>query len=456
MSFKVAPRETIVKCTAYDNKFRAYPEEVKLKAARIEKARIDSKETEAMRYERLMTQKFLAGHYVIESPRLALLAKAGKVLLIVALFPPFFIFVTFPRYTFETLLPKIYSKVEEPIVKLAKNVAWISKWSIDVFNVALGKVARKLKINLPRLELPSIKFNRPETLIKTVKKPVQITLSAIKKTIEAFIALKDKAVSIVKPFQKAYAIAVNKLETYFEKIEENFGRFANFFKAAPPPVRAYGQKDPVPAWQETLIKAKERIEKAAETIKEVLSVPLLAVTHRLEPVYNFVSKFIPVMYNEIQNRYESVSNAIKSRILKAAELVNSAYEKVEGALVTTVNVIVESINHFLTPYYPIPGRIAHSVTSTAKTIKSRLTRKIKGVLSFGHALKKHAKSFHKSIIKAVKKVPALLEKAMKNLTRFGVNFLKALRSFFIILGVTIKILYLYIRDLNQKFINRQA
>lgn len=450
MSFKVAPRETIVKCTAYDNKFRAYPEEVKLKAARIEKARVDSQETEAMRYERLMTQKFLAGHYVIESPRLALLAKVGKAVLIMALFPPFFIFVTFPRFTFETLLPKIYSKVEEPIVKLAKNVAWISKWSIDVFNVALGKVARKLKISLPRIELPSFKFTFPQKIAKAVAKPFQTAAKIVEKTKEVLTALKERIISIVKPIQNVFNAAVDKTESIFIKVEEKLTLFANFFKASPPPMRAYGQKDPVPAWKEKLILAKESIEKVLETAKNIIMTPLHALVTQLEPVYNFVTSYVPYIYNQVQTRYESLVNAIKSRIEAATEVVNSIYKKVESAVISMTNTVIESINTLLTPYYPIPGRIARTVANAGKKIKGSFARKVAAVLSFGNALKEHVKSFHKTILKGIKKIPVLVDQFLKGSARFGINLLKALKSLVIILGVTMKVLYIYIRDLNNR------
>lgn len=450
MSFKVAPRETLVKCTAYDNKFRAYPEEVKLKAARIEKARVDSQETEAMRYERLMTQKFLAGHYVIESPRLALLAKVGKAVLIVALFPPFFIFVTFPRFTFQTLVPAIYNKVEEPIVKIVKNVAWISAWSIDIFNIALGKVARKLKITLPRIELPTIKFTFPQKIAKAITKPFQTAAKVIEKTKEAFIALKDKFVSLLKPIQNAFNIVVDKTENFFLKVEEKMTVFANFFKAAPPPMRAYGQKDPVPLWKEKLILAKETIEKGLETAKNIVMAPVHALITQLEPVYNFVTYYLPIVYNNIQTRYESIVNAIKSRIEAASEVVNSIYKKVETALVTMTSTVVESINTFLTPYYPIPGRIVRFIANGGKNVKSFFKQKLAAVLSFGNALKEHAKAFHQLVKKGIKKIPVLVDQFIKGSVRFGINFLKALKSLAIILGVTLKVLYMYMRDLNNR------
>lgn len=450
MSFKVAPRETIVKCTAYDNKFRAYPEEVKLKAARIEKARIDSVETEAMRYERLMTQKFLAGHYVIESPRLALLAKVGKAVLIMALFPPFFIFVTFPRFTFETLLPKIYSKIEEPVVKLAKNVAWISKWSIDIFNVALGKVARKLKISLPRIELPSIKFTLPKKIVKAAAKPFELAAKIVEKTKDAITTFKEKIISLVKPIQKAFNAAVDKTEALFIKVEEKLTLFAKFFKASPPPMRAYGQKDPVPVWKEKLIQAKDAIEKVLETAKTIVMAPIHALITQLEPVYNFVTYYVPYIYNQVQTRYESIANAIKSRIEAATEVVNSIYKKVETVLISMTNTVIESINTFLTPYYPIPGRVIRSFANAGKKIKGSFTRKIAAVLAFGNALKEHAKSFQKAIVKGIKKIPVLVDQFLKGSLRFGIHLFKALKSLIIILGVTMKVLYIYIRDLNNR------
>lgn len=449
MSFNVAPRETISKAS-YDNQFRSYPEEVRLKAARIEKHRIDSQETEAMRYERLMTQKFIVGTFVIESPRIALLAKIGKAMLIVALFPPFFIFVTFPRYTFQTLLPTIFSKLEEPVTKIVKNVQWISAWSVDIFNIALGKVARKLKITLPRIELPTIKFTLPEKLVKPILKPFKVAAKIIEKTKEALVTIKEKIAAFVKPIQKAFTAVVEKSETFFLSIESKLIQFVNYLTPAPPPMRAYGQKDPVPTWKEKLIEFKEKAETILTAIKNTLMAPVHALITRLEPAYNFVATTVPYLYNQVQTAYETLTLAIKARIDAVTNTIHTLYKKAEAAVIEITTALIEQINTFLTPYYPIPGRIAHAIAVPFVRAKASFSRKVAAVLSFGNALKEHAKSFVKYTKAQIKKIPALVNQFLKASARFGINFLKALKSLFIILGVTLKILYLYMRDLNNR------
>lgn len=447
MSFKVSPRETISRCESYDSKFRSYPEEVRIKAARIEKARLDSQETVAMKYERLLTAHFLKGEFVASSPKVAFAALIGKGLLIATFFPPYFVFVTFPRYTFGTIIPALYNKVEEPIVKVFKAVQKVVETGVDLFNQVIGKVARKLQINLPRPDLKFFKFSLPEINFEPLKAPFKVAaklINAIKEVV------KEKIDNFTAPIAKVYNAATKQVEKAVTYIEKHFKVFADFFKPAPPPFRAYGQKDPVPLWKQKVDEVKEKIKNIIEKASEIVAAPFVAAAEKLEPIVQGVIPFISAIpyYTMLGPRY--IYEGTERRIIQIKNFLETLTVKTVEGTVRLYTAMIEAIDLRLQPLYRAANSINKGARFLGNKAKNSIVKRIKKMKDMGQSLKQSFNKFAKATVTNIKKIPAKALKIADQTFNVLVHLAKAFQTFCIIIGVVIKLAYLYIRNLNRR------
>lgn len=132
MSFNVSPRESISRCTTYDNKFRTYVDEPLLKDARRVQFAKDSVESESARLERQMMDKYLKGSVQQEGSSLRFVKQVAKFIFVAVFYPPFMIAYTVPKWVITYGLPFVADLTGQYMNRLIAGLSPMGAWALQV------------------------------------------------------------------------------------------------------------------------------------------------------------------------------------------------------------------------------------------------------------------------------------------------------------------------------------
>ncbi len=461
MTFKVAPRETVSKCTVYDNKFRTYPEEARLKVIRAEKARMDAQESEPARYERLLMAKMLKGEFFKQKEQGIAIAALSKLFAMVFLFPPFFMFFQFPKWTFQVAIPKVVESVDGMVTVVMIRLKRISAWTGDVFGTALRKAAKKIRSRIPKVNIP-FKSNLKEfkelvhSKIAKIFKPFEVLKGVppfFKKMADKVLDPIQAKIETLKPYYKALTDGI---ENWVSKLQYKIDEFTNFLKPLPPPIRAYGQKDPVPAWKEKLIEISEGLKSfAKETVKIILN-PVHFFQTKIEPFVNWVYPIFPYLQEQGVNMAQYTTKKITQALERIQEysriVAERTAEYINRIAVNAFNQVTAYINYYTKPFVRFAKFFGRKVAQG----KNKLGLKIVTFKeSFNHGFQQFQNQAKKAagyLIRKIKKAPALAKAVLDKTSRALFHLYKSLQTLFIFFKVTFKVAFLFLLERANKLL----
>ena len=178
MTFNINPRESISRSDAfYDNKFRVYAEEPRLKESRLRKAS-DTIESESSKKEKLLADKFRQGIFNFDLGIAKYTKQVGRFIFVAITKPLYFVAITAPAYVIQYALPFLQNMAGNFQNKFSEASAAISQWILSVSGIMqewFNKFFRK-------------KMERFENLLKSskdfLKKRFQKRLNALKRLYE--------------------------------------------------------------------------------------------------------------------------------------------------------------------------------------------------------------------------------------------------------------------------------
>lgn len=454
MTFKVAPRETITKCSSYDNKFRTYPEELKLKAVRAEKARIDAQESEAARYERLLMTRMLKGDFFVQKDKSEAVAAISKLFAMIFLFPPFFMFFAFPKWTFTVVIPKIYETVDEAITVVFVRLKRISAWTGNVFGTTAKKIVRKLKSKIPVVSNPfkgtfkNLKESISKKIENIVKPFTQIKISnPFRKLIDKYKTPIVQKLDVAMTYYKALTDGIEK---GVMNLQIKMDNFVNFFKASPPPMRAYGQKDPVPVWKEKLDAISDFVKSVAKQAVHIAMNPVEFAKAKIEPFINWVYPVFPFFKEQgvslAQYSTRKVTEAIE-RVQEYAKIIMDKTSYIVNKIAIAAYTRAEAFVTYLSrPVYKMSSKAAKKFVQVKSWFKDRVSAVSNSMAKGFNQFKGQAKKAAKYITAKIKTIPEKAIAFVKGLSNIGYHLFKALQTLFIFFKVTFKIAFQYIGE----------
>lgn len=131
MTFNVNPRESISRCEVYENKFRAYPEEARLKETRRLQAS-DTLESEANQKERYLVEKFRQGILNVDTGGLRYVKQVGRFIFAAFTLPIAFIAVQAPKLVIEYGFPFIADVSGFLMGKFTPLSSALAAWVVSV------------------------------------------------------------------------------------------------------------------------------------------------------------------------------------------------------------------------------------------------------------------------------------------------------------------------------------
>jgi hypothetical protein len=131
VTFNVNPRESISRCEVYENKFRAYPEEARLKETRRIQAN-DTIESEANQKERFLVEKFRQGILNVDTGGLRYVKQVGRFIFSAFTLPVYFMAFQAPKWVIEYGFPFVADISGFLMGKFAPLSSALAAWVVSV------------------------------------------------------------------------------------------------------------------------------------------------------------------------------------------------------------------------------------------------------------------------------------------------------------------------------------
>lgn len=425
MSFKIAPRESISRCVTYDNKFRTYVDEPKLKDVRRQKYAKDSIESESARLEREMTNKFLKGSFSQEGSNVRFVKQVAKFVFVAVYTPPLFIVYTLPKLIFQYGLPFVADLTGNFMRKLSAGLSPLASWAVQTSGIFIEKFSKIYK--------------------KTVEK-----LSKVFKSSQDFI--KDKFQRLAKrvterfkkmaaPFVKLALFLSDKIQrkaaAWYFRLNQFFNWLINAIKPWLPSLPKF--KFSKPAFITKIAhylnelkglprKVDAKIRRAIKQIKEFIPVAQAAVIQFLKKVASL--KSIPIgiatfFWEILRANYQGwiepyiqwivptcrwTKNTLSRHYQSAARLLEVGFSYIEQAVENLGNFIARVARKAASPFVRAAGYFsaklsnlylqAASVSTRIGEVVSSISSGISGrVVKAADAIKKSALSVGTSLAK---------------------------------------------------------
>ena len=182
MTFKVSPRESLSRCETYDNKFRTYAEEPRLREARRLEGSRDVHETDSARLERMMMERLSKGIFRQEGVPVQFIKKVGKFIFVATLFPPYLVAYVIPKWVFQYALPFVADVGAQFLTKLAAGFASVSAWVLQVSGTVLERFNFSF---LKKLKMPKRTLKASQDFLKHTFSKIGAFLSSRFKKMKA-------------------------------------------------------------------------------------------------------------------------------------------------------------------------------------------------------------------------------------------------------------------------------
>lgn len=220
MSFNINPRESWSRSEFYDNKFRHYPEESRLKEARRLEAMQDIIEPQTSRIEKQMTEKFLKGVFHQEGASIRYIQAVGKFVFVAVYEPTVKVAEMVQKLVIQYALPFAGSLLD----KLKTSAQAIGDWVSQLASLIAEKFSRLFQFKLKRAE--KAEKNRDGQPFAFLKKRLEFILSSLKKS-------SKKALSwVVEPLSRHAQRHAKSLKEWLEHFKEKI-QGLTLFKIGP-------------------------------------------------------------------------------------------------------------------------------------------------------------------------------------------------------------------------------
>lgn len=158
MSFKVNPRESISRCEVYENKFRSYPDEARLKEARRLLAN-DTLDSESNQMERYLTDKFRQGMFNVDGNGIRYVKQVARFIFSSVTYPAYLVVYLIPKYVIQYALPFAVNFFGNFMNKFTAGASALIAWATQVSGI-LQEMFNKFFLN---------KLERLKNVFKTSK-----------------------------------------------------------------------------------------------------------------------------------------------------------------------------------------------------------------------------------------------------------------------------------------------
>lgn len=446
MTFNISPRESLVRCDSYSNKFQSFNSEIetKMKAARIHAA-FDVQESESARLERMMMQKFTKGFFRQEGNNYEFIKKVGKFVFVAVLMPPYFVVYLAPKLVLQYGLPFVANIGETSFSRLLTMFNSAANWVAHVSGLLAEQFNKLFRFRLffPFGVLKSSKdmIQRGfERVMNLLRPPLQKMKDALDKQKKKLNDLWKKALERMKKgMSKHLPRLISLLIPRLPKVSLKLPKLPSLPKITLPPIK-------------NIVLAILKELKQLARLKEIplalgtffWDILKLNYQNWVEPYFQWV---IPLGRSSFQKclhfsqKCQKMRSATKVLTLKIASWTRQKIEELRSKAHDKLTTLATYLHHKL-------KLLQNRVVPILQALDAKLNLALHWLQEQGEK----GKSILSTTSKGLKKLPHnslhLIQSLIATLTSFLLELLQALRLAFIVTKVLFRLGFQYLRSLH--------
>lgn len=476
MTFNVAPRDRMSQCQTYSNLYSIYPEEAKLKEARMKAASVDVIESDSTRLERKLTERFLKGSFEHEGANIRFVKTVGKFIFVAVMFPPYMIAYQIPKWVIQYALPFVADNAGILFNKVGQNLASVTAWVAHVSGIMLEQFN---KYFLSKLKIPAGIAKSSQDMLKRLFKRLENALSSTYQ-------------KIAQPIEFAIKKVEQHLKKHFKSIKEWatpwIQKFTAFFKHI---IKALTPSIKLPSFtriKKALVWLKSIVSKGQNFLAKVKAIPsqlkekgkqFLAAVKKIKvlktvtfaigsflwdilesnydmwiapcirflmPIINAVSGFAVKQFMNAKATLIAIGEKIAVKSLKVKEAVISPFKIVGNWMILKLKALQENV---LRKIYKIEQRARKLFSFSLpkpKNIQERFAKIFQSVTS---VISNKVTQVKMLMIKLPQKAGSASTKASLALIEFFKQVRIALLTFFIFIKLALRQGFIYLSSLTR-------